>query len=451
MEAMKPTYQIIYEGRNITGDISEYFESLTYTDHTKGKSDEVDLRLANNDGLWASDWMPIVGDKLSVSIGYKDGMVDCGTFTVDEVEVSGPPNMVNIRALSASPNQAIRTKKSAAYESQTLRQIATSVAKANDLQLVDGTLSTTTIDLRAEVNDLRESASAIRGAVANPPANIQEFLNSILAFGKMQRAAQSLVDKGRTSDGRTILQGLSIARNTTYRVTSSAFRAAVAFLLQVCSDAERIADSIGGGVYSRTSSLLDSIRIDRATQNRETDLEFLMRVGKKYGFYFSVKNDQLVFVYYADLEKSPSAASLSIKDLKQYSIKKKSDTTYKAASVKHHDPTADQTIEFNVEAGSDEGSLEFPQEYAQDTLEVRGKVENQQQAEMVAKAELHNHNSKQQEGSITVIGNPNLVAGSNVEVSEIGRLSGVYNIADSRHSITKSGGYVTTCNIKKIK
>lgn len=134
-----PRVKIVYEGKDISQDISAYLISVDYTDNATDESDEVSFTVEDAFGQWRNEWAPTKGDKLSMQIGYDSEMLDCGTFTVDEIEMSGPPDVVSIRALAASISNPLRTKQSKAYEKQTLRQIATQIAGRYGYKIVDNT------------------------------------------------------------------------------------------------------------------------------------------------------------------------------------------------------------------------------------------------------------------------------------------------------------------------
>ncbi len=116
-----PRARIIYEGKDISADISPYLLSVGYTDRLSGESDELELRLEDTDGRWRGDWYPGKGDSLAVSIGYAgQELVSCGSFEIDEIELSFPPDEVSIRALATGISVSCRTRKSHGYEKTTL-------------------------------------------------------------------------------------------------------------------------------------------------------------------------------------------------------------------------------------------------------------------------------------------------------------------------------------------
>jgi len=134
---IQPRVRITYQGKDITSDISAYLLSVEYSDSTEDESDEASFTVENTEQVWNTNWRPKKKDKLQISIGYDSEMLDCGTFTVDEIEFSGPPDTVSIRALAASVANPIRTKDSKAYEKQTLQQIAEEIAKKHGYQIVN--------------------------------------------------------------------------------------------------------------------------------------------------------------------------------------------------------------------------------------------------------------------------------------------------------------------------
>ena len=132
-----PVFELAYNRKNITHDITPYVLSVTYTDHLSGKSDELDVTLEDVDGRWIDAWYPGKGDTISLKIGYLgESLLPCGSFVIDEIEYEHPPSVVSIKALAAPVSKSIRTRKSAPYENTTLAAICSRVAKRNGLTLV---------------------------------------------------------------------------------------------------------------------------------------------------------------------------------------------------------------------------------------------------------------------------------------------------------------------------
>jgi uncharacterized protein len=141
-QVAKPYFKILYNGKDITYDVSRYLLSLQYVDHTEGESDELTITLEDTDELWQNQWYPEKGATLYAEIGIQGGEVlQCGTFEIDEPEMSGPPSIVSIRALAIGIHGKLKTKKGGRnHEGKTLSQIVHTLAATNGYT-VQGTIT----------------------------------------------------------------------------------------------------------------------------------------------------------------------------------------------------------------------------------------------------------------------------------------------------------------------
>jgi hypothetical protein len=119
-------------GGDLADKINPRFVSLSLTEKREAEADELELTLQNTDGLLA---LPEPGAVLLLALGWEageglpTGLVDKGRFTVDEVEASGPPDMVRIRARSADMTGSLRQRRTVSYVDMTLGQILDLVAQ----------------------------------------------------------------------------------------------------------------------------------------------------------------------------------------------------------------------------------------------------------------------------------------------------------------------------------
>lgn len=144
MNTRRTEIEIIYEGANISRDIAPFLTSFSFADHGTGKADDLRITLADREGRWRDAWMPSAGDKIQASIipinwtaaGSRQAL-KCGTFEVDGVTFSGPPNTVTISASSLPVASGIKhEERSKAWEKMTLRQIAQTIARGAGLGLL---------------------------------------------------------------------------------------------------------------------------------------------------------------------------------------------------------------------------------------------------------------------------------------------------------------------------
>lgn len=133
--------EAIYSGVDISRDVSGDLVSMTYTDNESSKSDDVSLTLRNDHGKWSGPWMPIEGDKLTLTIikqtaeGVK--RLPCGVCTIDEIKTVGKPSVLEINAASVPINTTIRRQqKSRAWENVKLSEIATDIAATGGIELL---------------------------------------------------------------------------------------------------------------------------------------------------------------------------------------------------------------------------------------------------------------------------------------------------------------------------
>lgn len=142
----QPAYRLVYNQKDITHDVSVYVTSVTYTDKLSGESDEIQVVLEDSAGRWRDAWYPGKGDTLTLYMGCAgENLRECGTFSVDEIELSGPPDNVSLRGLATSVTAALRTKNSRGFENTTLAAIAQRIAGKHHLQL-QGQIEPLTLD-----------------------------------------------------------------------------------------------------------------------------------------------------------------------------------------------------------------------------------------------------------------------------------------------------------------
>lgn len=110
--------------------------SLGLTDKRAGEADQLDLIIDDSDGAFD---LPPTGATVRVHLGWKAGvdvrhdLVDMGTYIVDEVGHSGPPDIITVRARSADFTGPMRVRRERSWHGTTLGTIVADVAKAHSL------------------------------------------------------------------------------------------------------------------------------------------------------------------------------------------------------------------------------------------------------------------------------------------------------------------------------
>jgi len=321
----EPTFQVIYEGKDISRDLKPFLAEVVFTDKLHGEADTLDLLLDNQSLLWLGDWRPRRTDTIACQLGYANQvLLDCGTFQVDRMDWDGPPDRIKVGALSTGISKALRQPNTVAYEKTTLAEIAQQVASRN---------------------------------------------------------------------------GLTVA------------------------------------------GTVPEVRLERVSQNQQTDLGFVLKLADEYGAIVKVERDKLVFYDRLGLRSLPPALRLGRGDLKQYSFSDASQDSAKAAQVSYTDPKTKQTI---THTETD------PSNPKGDTLKVKTRVENPEQARLKARAALDKANRPSLSGRLNLEGNTAFMAGLTVRLQGFYSLDGTWQIEQATHRISRSSGYTTEINLEGV-
>ncbi|WP_293937637.1 phage late control D family protein [Iodobacter sp.] len=128
----KPIFAIHLNGKDITGRLDDRLESLTITDNRGGEADQLDIVLQDHDGLLE---IPPRGAELSISIGWEEtGLINKGSYKIDEVEHSGSPDKLTLRGRSAEMNGSLNLKRERSFHGKVLGDIVATIAKQNKLK-----------------------------------------------------------------------------------------------------------------------------------------------------------------------------------------------------------------------------------------------------------------------------------------------------------------------------
>ncbi|QDH64141.1 phage late control D family protein [Pseudomonas azotoformans] len=126
-----PAFRLAVDGLDIAQLISPRLMSLELTDNRGFEADQLSITLSDHDGLLT---IPPKGAVLRLWLGWSDtGLVDKGTYTVDETEHSGAPDALSIRARSADLRKGLKTKRERSWSNTTLGEVMGDIAIGNGL------------------------------------------------------------------------------------------------------------------------------------------------------------------------------------------------------------------------------------------------------------------------------------------------------------------------------
>lgn len=127
-----PAWRVVLDGQDLTDRLAPRLLDLSLTESRGDEADELNLRLHDHDGRVA---LPRRGVTLQVAIGWREsGLFDKGTFVVDDVEHSGAPDIVSIRARSADLTGAVRSRRERSWHDATLGDILGTIAAEHSLR-----------------------------------------------------------------------------------------------------------------------------------------------------------------------------------------------------------------------------------------------------------------------------------------------------------------------------
>lgn len=148
----RPICRLVVNGTDITAAVEKRLVELTLTDNRGMEADQLDVVLSDHDGKLA---IPPRGAELRLWLGWSDtGLVDKGTFTVDELEHSGAPDTLSIRARSADLRGDLKTRREQSWHDTTLGAVLTAIAARHQLVAkVDASLAAVPIAHLDQANE----------------------------------------------------------------------------------------------------------------------------------------------------------------------------------------------------------------------------------------------------------------------------------------------------------
>ena len=131
---MTPDFRIFANRNDITATIQDRLLSLRLTDEAGLKSDDVEIVLDDRD---IAIELPGAGARLDVALRYREiDVVHMGRYFVDEVELSGPPSTLTVRAKAVDFVAGMQEQKTRAWVDVTLAELVESIAAGHSYQAV---------------------------------------------------------------------------------------------------------------------------------------------------------------------------------------------------------------------------------------------------------------------------------------------------------------------------
>lgn len=145
-------FVLIAGDEDISAKIQGRLISLSLTDNRGFEADRLDIELDDSDGALM---MPKRGEILTLHLGWQgENLIHKGSFTVDEIEHSGVPNKMTLRARSADFRATLNVRREMSYHQKTLGDIVRTIAGRNNVTaVVDPGLDTVKIEHIDQTNE----------------------------------------------------------------------------------------------------------------------------------------------------------------------------------------------------------------------------------------------------------------------------------------------------------
>ena len=142
-ESNQAAFKVLLDGRDLgaepedlSGRIGPALISLSIAEKRAGEADQLDLVMKDIPGMA----LPKKGASVRVMIGWKGGpdvragLVDKGTFKIDDVGFAGPPDMITLRGRSADLTSSFRVRRERSHNETTLGELVRKVAGEHGLE-----------------------------------------------------------------------------------------------------------------------------------------------------------------------------------------------------------------------------------------------------------------------------------------------------------------------------
>lgn len=129
--ATAPAFRLTLDGADITQKLEKRLISLTLTDNRGFEADQLDIELDDADGQLL---LPRRGVELTLALGWQGQLLTPkGTFTVDEIEHSGTPDRLILRARSADFRATLNTRREKSWHRTTVGDMVKAMAARHKL------------------------------------------------------------------------------------------------------------------------------------------------------------------------------------------------------------------------------------------------------------------------------------------------------------------------------
>jgi phage protein D len=382
---------VVYQNTDISKDVYEDLLNISYTDKIEDEGDELTVTLKDETGKWAGSWSPERGAKITATFETESrGCLATDTMIVDSLKTSGSPRIFELSAVSIPLDNTIRRElKTRNFENISLKTLGQQIADEAGLKFFFDCEDVPEYD---RLDQKRESDLALLQRLCKDAGlSVKVSAQTCIIFDQKSYESKKAVKTYNLGTSPILNWSFQAQQSQRYKACTVKWR-----------DTTKRQDSNKGG--SSTQSAQSKIAVQSSPVAVQADTS------------------------------NPDIFGSNNVDTKSKKISK-------AKSKKGNQK---QKVEDQDYTYTDDSVEESGQTYV-----LKKRCCSLKEAERLAKATLRKLNLRQTTGSLSVVGDPLMVAGSVIELTGFGSFDGNFIIERAEHSMGPSG-YVTSLDVRRV-
>ena len=434
--ARRADVEVSFDGVDITKSVRPYLLSLTYTDNEEDEADDLQIKLEDRDGLWLCQWLNDMVQAAASTTGAASSEAAplASTATYQVTSKSG----LNVRAGPGTGYSKLGTLAfGAAVNAESIQNGwaaiqysgRTAYVCADYIQPSGGDSGTNTGTQSGSVSSLKIRAGILQenwhSDGSDKVLDCGQFeLDSIDASGPPSTVTIKATALPFSSQIRQTKRSQAWEYYTLSGIAREmAVRNGMAFLFESNSDPY----------------------YDRVEQVNISDISFLSTLCHNAGISLKATSNILVLFDQNAYESKAPVKTIRRGDGSYTKYKLtvgKADTQYASCRVSYSG--SGKCIE----------AVAYVEDYKEDSdknqqLEITARVGSIAEAKLLAEKQLRLHNKYARTATFTMTGDPDMLAGVTVLLTDWGAWDGKYIVKQAKHTVGSSG-YTTAVTLRRI-
>lgn len=507
-QARRTDITVFFAGVDITEDLKKYLLSLTYTDNEEDETDDLQIKMQDADGIWLTEWLNTAIQTASEYTLSPSKEKDKASYTPYKVIAQTGASVhsradskyhkygtlaygtiINVASVSGGWANFTYSGKNAYVNASYLQAVSVSNNSS-------GTQSSSGWSIGDEVTATGAPQYSSYG-VGKPGMSVTSYKGTIthlnlksgipypicvgslgwFSESQVQKSGQSendfadgtaskglriqavIVRQNRNGDGKddvlecgqfeldsvtangppaTItIKGTSLPYSSAIRQTEKSKSWENYVLSGIATEIANI-----GGMTCMFLCDTDP-SYERVEQYKTSDISFLKKLCNDAGLSLKVSNNIMVIYDQAQYEKNESVLTITRgSGYTKYKLSTGENDYYTSCRVSYVDSSG-KSISATAYVDDYDEKKEDNQ-----CLEIHQKVADTAEALKLAEKQLRLHNKYELTATFTFPGEPSLLAGCTVVLSDWGAWDGKYIIKQAKHSVSHSG-YTTQVTLRK--